>query len=160
VYRYVDEKGELLYENVRYYPKDFRWRRCGPGGRPVWDLNGIDRVPYRLPELIASQKEGRDIFICEGEKDADALRELGFASTSFKGWKPEFNQYIHGQHIVVIQDHDKPGVVMANEVAHMILRSAASVRVLDVWSDREMPDKSGPDISDYVRVCVQDEGLG
>lgn len=160
VYRYVDENGELLYENVRYYPKDFRQRTFDKNNRPTWNLEGVRRVPYRLPELIKAQSDGRDIFLCEGEKDADALHELGFTATSFKGWKPEFNEYIHGQHVIVVQDHDKPGITMANEVAQMILRSAASVKLLDVWADRELPDKSGPDISDYVRVCVQDEGLG
>jgi hypothetical protein len=156
----VDKDGKLLYENVRYYPKDFRQRTFDDNGKPIWNLEGVKRVPYRLPELIQAQSDGRDIFLCEGEKDADVLRELGFTATSFKGWKREFNEYLTGRHVIVVQDHDKPGAVQAGEVAHMILRSAASVKVLDVWSDREMPDKSGLDISDYVRVCVQDEGLG
>ena len=160
IYRYVDEQGNLLYENVRYYPKDFRQRTFDEKGKPTWTLEGIRRVPYRLPQLIKAQSEGRDIFLCEGEKDADSLNELGFAASSFKNWKPEYNEYIHGQHVIVVRDHDKPGELMANEVADSILRSSASVKILDVWSDREMPDKAGPDISDYVRVCVQDEGLG
>jgi hypothetical protein len=160
VYPYKDENGALLYENVRYYPKDFRQRAYDENNRPVWNLGDVRRVPYRLPELIKAQKDGRDIFICEGEKDADALHELGFTATNLKGWKPEYNEYIHGQHVTIVQDHDKPGATMANEIARMILRSVASVKILDVWADRDMPDSSGPDISDYIRVCVQDEGLG
>jgi len=31
--------------------------------------------------------------------------------------------------------------------------------VLDVFGDRELPAKGGPDVSDYIRGFVQDEGL-
>ena len=160
VYRYLDANGNLLYENVRYYPKDFRQRHYDVKNKPVWTLEGVERVPYRLPQLINAAKDGRDVFLCEGEKDADSLAELGFTATSFKNWKPEFNQYIQGLHVVIVQDHDLPGQTQAKEAASMMLRSAASIRILDVWKDIAIADKGGPDISDYIRVCVQDEGLG
>jgi len=159
VYQYVDKDGKRLYENVRYFPKDFRQRRFDGGGNPIWNLEGVQRVPYRLPSLLEGVAKNADVFLCEGEKDTDALRDLGFTATSFKNWQPEFNEYIRGQHVIVVRDHDRPGVTQANEVAHAILRSAASVKILDVWFDREMPEKAGPDISDYIRCCVQDEGL-
>jgi hypothetical protein len=158
-YRYTDENGELLYENVRYYPKDFRQRAYDDAKRPVWNLDGVRRVPYRLPELIQGVAKGCDIFMCEGEKDADALRDLGFVATNLKSWKPEFNEFIKGCHVVIMQDHDVPGIAHAEEVASMILRDVASVKILDVWSKRELAEKGGPDISDYIRLCVQDEGL-
>jgi hypothetical protein len=51
-YDYVGEAGELLYQVVRYEPKDFRQRR--PDGKGGWisNLDGIQRVLYRLPEVI------------------------------------------------------------------------------------------------------------
>lgn len=158
VYPYVDEEGRLLYENVRYYPKNFRQRRYDVGGQAVWNLEGVRRVPYRLPEIIDAKAKGTDIFLCEGEKDADALRELGFVATSFKNWKEEFNQFIEGVHVVVVQDHDIPGVTQATEAAKILLKSAASVKILDMYPDRELPDKGGLDISDYIRWCVEAEG--
>src|SRR5436190_14770244 len=51
VYRYTDETGQLLYENVRYEPKDFRQRHYDSKGNAIWSLNGVKRVPYRLKEL-------------------------------------------------------------------------------------------------------------
>ncbi|HEY2866689.1 MAG TPA: AAA family ATPase, partial [Pyrinomonadaceae bacterium] len=159
VYPYTDENGKLLYENVRYFPKDFRQRRYDETGKAVWSLGDIERVPYRLPELIRGAKSGSDIFLCEGEKDADALGELGFTATSFKAWKPQFNAYLTGLDVIVVRDHDVPGRIQAEEAAAMILPAAASVKILDVWDGRDEPEKSGPDVSDLVRLCVQDEGL-
>src|SRR4029453_3844410 len=78
VYKYVDESGKVLYENVRYYPKSFRQRGYNEKGESTWNLEGVRRVPYRLPELIRAKENNADVFLCEGEKDADALRELVF----------------------------------------------------------------------------------
>src|ERR1044072_7164566 len=51
-YDYKDENGTLLYQVVRYFPKDFRQRRPNGSGYE-WRLNGTRRVPYRLPELLS-----------------------------------------------------------------------------------------------------------
>ena len=158
IYPYVDEEGRLLYENVRLYPKNFRQRRFDVGGEPVWNLEGVRRVPYRLPEIIKGVEAGADVFLCEGEKDADALAELGFVASSFKNWTEDFNQYVQGRHVIICRDHDVPGVTQSNEAARILLRSAASVKVLDMFPDRELPDKHGLDISDYIRWCVEAEG--
>lgn len=158
VYNYVDEDGVLLYENVRYHPKDFRQRHFDITGKPVWNLEGIRRVPYRLHQLIKAKDQGTDVFLCEGEKDADALAELGFVTTSFKNWTDDHNQYICGSHVIIVQDHDIPGLTMANEAANRVIGSAASVKILDVFAGREIPEKHGLDISDYIRMLVQEEG--
>ena len=66
-YPYRDESGSnLLYEVVRFEPKDFRQRRPGPNGEGwTWNLNGTRRVLYNLPEVLAA----KSVLICEGEKD-------------------------------------------------------------------------------------------
>ena len=38
----------------------------------IWNLDGVRRVPYRLPEVIAADT----VFVVEGEKDADRLAGL------------------------------------------------------------------------------------
>ncbi|MFL5337462.1 MAG: hypothetical protein ACJ8H8_30885 [Geminicoccaceae bacterium] len=53
-YDYRDEVGGLLFQVVRYEPKAFRQRRPNGLGQWVWNLDGIERVPYRLPELLAA----------------------------------------------------------------------------------------------------------
>src|SRR5215471_19110752 len=47
-YDYRDEKGELLFQVVRYQPKDFRQRRPDGSGGWIWKLNGTRRVLSRL----------------------------------------------------------------------------------------------------------------
>src|SRR5262249_25543448 len=49
-YNYTDESGAVLYQVVRYDPKDFRQRRPdGKGGRSP-KVGGVRRVPHRLAE--------------------------------------------------------------------------------------------------------------
>ena len=44
IYDYTDESGNLLFQTVRYEPKDFRQRRPDGNGRWVYDLEGVGRV--------------------------------------------------------------------------------------------------------------------
>ena len=44
-----DESGSVLFEVVRYAPKDFRQRRPNGKGDWIWNLSNARRVPYRLP---------------------------------------------------------------------------------------------------------------
>ncbi|MBA7632893.1 hypothetical protein ES703_40449 [subsurface metagenome] len=55
-YDYRDESGELLYQVVRYEPKDFRQRRPDGKGGWIWNLNNTRRVLYRLQELLTADK--------------------------------------------------------------------------------------------------------
>jgi putative DNA primase/helicase len=51
-YDYHNATGILLYQVVRFAPKDFRQRRPDGNGGWVWKMAGVERVPYRLPELL------------------------------------------------------------------------------------------------------------
>ena len=46
-YDYRDESGTLLFQVVRFDPKDFRQRRPDGDGW-AWSVKGVRRVPYRL----------------------------------------------------------------------------------------------------------------
>ena len=76
-YDYTDEAGNLLFQCVRYAPKDFSQRRPDCSGGWIGNLKGVRRVLYRLPAVIAAQI----VFIVEGEKDADALTALATRRT-------------------------------------------------------------------------------
>lgn len=65
-YDYRDEQGHLLFQVVRLHsPKDFRQRRPDGAGDWIWNLDGVRRVPYRLPELITADP-GETVFIADG----------------------------------------------------------------------------------------------
>jgi putative DNA primase/helicase len=51
-YKYIDANGKP-FEVVRFKPKDFRQRQPDGKGGWFWNLDGVPRVLYRLPELLA-----------------------------------------------------------------------------------------------------------
>ena len=84
-------------------------------------IEGIERVPYRLPQMIQGIKDSKTILILEGEKDADRAAEMGFIATTFQGgagkWKEEYLEHFVGAHVVLIPDNDKPGCEGMNSIA-------------------------------------------
>jgi hypothetical protein len=152
-YDYFNEHRELLFQAVRYEPKGFSQRR--PAGNGAWipDLNGVRRVPYRLPALIEAVATKKVVVIVEGEKDVEALRALDIAATTCSGgagkWRDEYNQHFKAASVVIIGDNDEPGRNHARDVAKALAPIATRVRVLDLtacWP--ECPPKG--DISDWL----------
>ena len=92
VYEYHDETGVLLYASVRFEPKAFRQGKPDGQGGLTWNMAGVRRVPYRLPELVRAAQAGELVWIVEGEKDADRLAALGLVATTNVGgagkWRP------------------------------------------------------------------------
>jgi len=150
IYDYRDESEQLLYQVVRYKPKDFRQRR--PDGKDgwIWNLDGVRRVPYRLPELLQSSMQDF-VFIAEGEKDCDRLYEIGFiATTNPMGagkWSDEFNKYFESRLVVIIPDNDSAGKQHTEQIANSLYGIAAEIRIVEL---PELPDKG--DISDWLNT--------
>src|SRR5437899_8458002 len=94
MYDYTDEKGALLYQVVRFAPKNFRQRRPDGLGGWTWNLNGTRRVLYHLPQLRAAIAAGKRVFIVEGEKDVAAVERAGYAATCNSGgagkWRRDY----------------------------------------------------------------------
>jgi putative DNA primase/helicase len=139
-YDYCDENGQLQFQVVRFQPKDFRQRRPLGNGRWAWNLRGIHRVPYRLPELIAN----RCALICEGEKDCETARGLGLVATcnplGAGKWSPEYAHWFQDKRITVIADADEPGRKHAEEVAASIFGKAASLKVIKLPQAKDLTD--------------------
>jgi putative DNA primase/helicase len=152
-YDYCDEGGQLLYQVVRYEPKDFRQRRPDGNGGWIWDLNGARRVLYRLPELLVAKTPR--VWIAEGEKDVETLRKAGYVATTSggaKSWRSEFKEFLRGRDVVIVPDRDEAGQRYADQVAHDLFGVAASVRVLNL--------PCGKDVSDYIQLGGNGEQLG
>ncbi|HVU88049.1 MAG TPA: phage/plasmid primase, P4 family [Pirellulales bacterium] len=148
-YDYRDEAGNLLFQVVRYDPKDFRQRSPDGNGGWSWKLNGVRRVLYQLPKLAADP--GELIFVVEGEKDADRLQSLGAVATCNVGgagkWRAEYNEHLRGRHVVILPDSDEPGRRHAQEAAQSLRGVAATVRVLELPG---LPAKG--DVSDWLNA--------
>lgn len=147
-YDYLDEKRALLYQVVRYEPKGFSQRR--PNGNDGWiySLNGVRRIPYRLPELLAADVK-LPVFVVEGEKDADALAKLGLTATTNPGgagkWRDDYSAALKDRCVVILPDNDEAGGKHAREVAQALLSVAQSVRIVRL---PELPPKG--DVVDWI----------
>lgn len=92
-YDYHDLRGNVLFRKVRlneFYrdtgepterQKSFEyWYREDPRNKPwIWTKAKppeADRWLYHMPELLAALLDNSDIVVCEGEKDADAVRDV------------------------------------------------------------------------------------
>ena len=125
-YDYTDEAGVLLYQKVRFEPKTFRQRRPEGNGWS-WSLADARRVLYRLPEVLAAIAADAPVFVCEGEKDADALRAAGMTATTWTegAWKPDqapkwradYTEALRDARVAVVGDRDDPGRHTAATIA-------------------------------------------
>ena len=151
-YDYTDEAGALLYQVVRFDPKDFRQRK--PDGKNGWDwkIGDTRRVLFRLPDVVNAIERDATIFICEGEKDCLALAGIGLcascnaggaeSSPTGKKWLPDYTAALSGASVVILPDRDAPGRLHAQIVATHLHGVAASVRIV------ELPDINGRTVKD------------
>lgn len=132
-YDYRDGTGAMLYQVVRFDPKDFRQRRPDGQGGWTWDVKGVRRVVYRLDELT----EQRRVFLTEGEKDADRLWSLGIVATTTPGgaaaWRDDYAEQIHragADEVIACPDNDEAGRAYVARAAEALIRHSVVVRVL------------------------------
>jgi hypothetical protein len=142
---YADQDGVLLYQVLKYeHPKTFRQRRPDGNGGWTWKLDER-RVLYRLPELL--KFSDATVFVCEGEKDANAVASLGHCATTVASgkWTDECVAPLADRDIIVLQDNDAAGVKRALEAARQLHGKAKTLRVV------LLPNLGdGEDVSDWL----------
>jgi hypothetical protein len=147
-YDYVDARAVLCYQAVRYEPKGFAQRRPDGRGGWLWNLGDVERVLYRLVDLLAADPR-EPVYLCEGEKDADRLASLGFVATTNAGgadhWRPEYAEFLRDRIVVIVEDHDDAGRKRTEKLAASLTDIAHEVRVLRLPG---LPEKG--DISDWL----------
>jgi hypothetical protein len=131
-YDYTDEHGNRLYQVVRYQPKDFKQRRPDGCGGWTW-RKGARQVLYHLPEVL----ESPIVFVVEGERDVETLREYGFVATTNAGgaeahWEPQFTEALRSREVILIPDNDPPGRKRVLNVARILLGKVARLVVLEL----------------------------
>lgn len=131
-YDYTDESGKVLFQVVRYEPKDFRQRRPDGNGGWLWNLDGTRRVLYRLPEVL----QAKSVLAVEGERDVETACKLGLTATcnphGAGKWRPdEYSECLRGKPVAVICDADAPGLAHGRDVARSLVGIAASVKLIE-----------------------------
>jgi hypothetical protein len=131
IFDYRDENGALLFQVIRRPGKKFSQRQPNGAGGWVWNLNGVRRVLYRLPELLAGSGVA---FIPEGEKHVDALMARDLAATCNPGgagkWRDEYSEFLRGRDVIILPDNDDAGNKHAQRIAQSLAGIAARIRML------------------------------
>ncbi len=137
-YVYRTDLGEPAYRTVRVDLPDGKktWQERSDG-RGGWlrGLEGVTRLPYRLPELL-NAPSWETVYIPEGEKCVEALRGLGQVATcNSEGagkWRSELSHWLEGRYVVILPDNDDVGRKHAEQVAQNLYAIAKRVKVLDL----------------------------
>lgn len=120
-----------------------------PTPSAVW-LDAVRLVPYRLPEVRTAIEYGMLVFLCEGEKDCDALWMLGAVATTNPfgalKWRPEYTPLLAGADVAILPHRNELGERHAAQVAAALHATARSVRVVRL---PELP--VGGDVDDWLR---------
>lgn len=123
-YPYTGADGSLFHEVVRFRPKGFSQRRPDPDrrGEWLWDLKGVERVLFHLPQLLKAIEAGADVFVVEGEKDVLALEKMGLVATTNSGgagqkWLQSYTDILaKAKRVIIIPDSDQPGRAHAEKI--------------------------------------------
>ncbi len=161
IYTYENADGQPIYEVVRVDDpsgKKIFQRAILSDGTKKNSMKGVQRIPYRLPELLQAQKANQPIFVVEGEKCVEALRGLGLVATTNSGGSGKWGncgQYFQkGINVIIIPDNDEPGRRHALEVAQDLQKRGCSVKLL------ELPNlQHKEDIYDWLRAGHSKEEL-
>ncbi|MCH2119216.1 MAG: hypothetical protein MK161_16115, partial [Pirellulales bacterium] len=159
-HKHGKRSAHWIYRNAEGHPVGVILRWDKPQGKDIrplarcgdrWTIGGMPepRPLYCLPDLSCVAR----IYITEGEKAADAAREIGLnATTSAHGsqspdktdWSP-----LAGKECIILPDNDAPGSKYAATVAAILakLTPAPVVKVVD------LPDlPSHGDIADWTEA--------
>jgi DNA primase len=139
-YDYTDEAGKRLYQVVRTEPKGFFQRR--PDGKGGWiNRKSPRQVLYHIPEVL----EAPIVFVCEGEKDAETLREHGFVATTNAGgaeaaWLPGYTDALRGREVILLPDRDRPGRERVARIARKLIGNVARLVILELEGAKDVTD--------------------
>ena len=143
IYKYTDEDGKLLFEVLRIPKPDgkktFVQRQPVPESVKKsgwqWNMNGVRRVLYHLPEVLRARSDGELIFLVEGEKDVETLRARGHVATNNPmgagKWEPEYTEALSACNVVIISDADTPGRDHARKVKELLDEVGSVVEVCE-----------------------------
>jgi Toprim domain len=163
-YDYVDESRRLLFQAVRYEPKQFKQRRPDGNGGWIWNLDGTRRVLYRLPQVLDAIRVDQTVFVVEGEKDVHAAERAGAVATTCPmgagSWRSEYGDMLKGADVIIVADRDNDGAGRkhADDVAADLAGKAASVMVMEPVAGKDLADHlaAGHDLGELVFISPSD----
>lgn len=156
-YPYRDEQGAILFSKIRIEPgaagksKNFYYERQ-ENGQIVRNIDNCRKILYRLPEVLDGISKQQNVYLVEGEKDADNLMKFGLISTTAPvtiKWHEEFTQTLKNADVVILYDNDKAGLKRKELIATSLYGKTKSLKVVDL-PGIEYSDAHGKDITDWL----------
>ena len=144
-YVYQDAEGRISYIIYRYPEKQFRVKRR-EGNELKWGIGDTQSIPYNLPQVI----DEKEIWIVEGEKDADTLIDLGLCATTFpfgagSFGRTDYSYWFKGKDLIICPDNDLPGKKYADVIKDKLQSVASSIKVI------ALPELApGGDVSEWI----------
>jgi putative DNA primase/helicase len=145
-YDYRNASGTPSYSVFRYVmpngKKTFSQHPVDASGKVTrWEsgcMDGVTPLPFRLPELLASSSD-TPVWICEGEKAAEAVAGLGLVATTNHGgskvtdktW-PHFLEHFRRRVVIVLPDNDATGRSHASKICGYLVGIALTVKLLEL----------------------------
>lgn len=107
---------------------------------------------YNYPRVKKAIEKGQNIYIVEGEKDAETLIKLGLAATTFytKSWKDIYTKQLQNAKIVFIGDTGEAGEDFKNFVWKNLKDNIITFRVVDLPRLEELGDNK--DVTDWLEA--------
>lgn len=164
IYDYRDEEGRLLMQVCRTASKEFRQRIPDPS-KPsgwLWKVGETRRVLFRLPQIIAAVRDGREIWVVEGEKDALSLVGMGLEATCSIGgagkWRSEYAEALREAVVTIVADRDEPGQAHARKAAESLVAVGAAVRIVEAAEGKDVTDhlNAGRSLGELVETYTSD----
>jgi hypothetical protein len=147
---YVDDNGEVIYQVERWQKgasKTFKQRRPDGKGGWLYNMQGVEPVPYRLDQILLQPE--MPIIVVEGEKCANVLGMHGLVATTnhggAKNWKPSINKWFEGRNVVILPDNDDAGAKHADLVASNLFGIAKHLKRVTLPG---LPEKG--DVADWL----------
>ena len=116
-----------------------------------WSIGAMPelRPLYRLRDIADAEV----VFVCEGEKAADAAVSIGLNATTSSGGSNAAHKSdwstLAGKYVVIVRDNDKPGQKFAETVAGILVSLGCEVRIIDLKDDwPELPEQG--DLDDWL----------
>jgi len=146
-YDYMDAYGRTTFSVDRLEDgqgnKRFRQWHTDSAGKRINNLDGVERVLWRLPEVMKAD----EVVLCEGEKCVKACESLHYIATTNSGgsggWLAGYANSLAGKHVILLPDSDKPGEKWTQAVMDSLAGKVATMRLVN------MP-KPHNDIADLV----------
>lgn len=113
-YAYQAADGTLRLVVHRFADKSFSQHAISEDGSTLMPRRGeVEPVLYRLPAVLAAVRDGRTIYLVEGEKDVLSAERAGVTATCNPGGAGKLDtsllEPLRGADVVVVWDRDEAG---------------------------------------------------